>query len=207
MTRTAGATSRLAAGFTAAFWLIRRLWISYPQRAFSVSAVTGSGARTSSEGKRFVNDFMDAALQRADEVSASARIEAPGAGAERDELEQSAGDCQVLQEMDELVLVAQIAMEAEGGGDTEHRERRSRDARLVAGDERETAEELDGNGERIGELRQRQAGRGDVADRARGGGEFADDRNQEDDAEENPADEGQRCAVLTSVEGDWNRFR
>src|SRR5262249_3144464 len=68
---------------------------------------------------------------------ASTRVEAQAWGAEGDDLQQSAGDGEVLEEMDELVLVGEMEVEEDRRRQREDGERRGHRPRPVAEDERE----------------------------------------------------------------------
>lgn len=61
----------------------------------------------------------------------TAGVEAKAAGAERDNLQKTAGHRHVLEEMDELVLVSQIAVEDNCRRYREGGEDRRRDARVA----------------------------------------------------------------------------
>src|SRR5947207_259777 len=60
------------------------------------------------------------------------RVEAEPAGPERNDLQQAAGYRDVLEEVDELVQVCQVAVEASRGRKGEERQRPGSDSRVVA---------------------------------------------------------------------------
>ena len=86
---------------------------------------------------------------------AAAVIKAERTRAERDDLEQSAGHHHVLEEVDHLVLVGKITVECDRGRKRKHGERACSDAGLETGDEQKAATQLDENGDRESQLRQR----------------------------------------------------
>ena len=80
-------------------------------------------------------------------------------------LQQAAGNREILEEMDQLILVGEIRVEGQRRRDREQRQRDRRDARPISQEHRETASRLQRNGAGIGQGRKRQADRADVADR------------------------------------------
>src|SRR6516165_2190807 len=96
--------------------------------------------------------------------SPAAGVQAESARSEGGHLQKTAGHRDVLEEMDELVLVGEVVMECERGGDRERGKQCGRDASLVTGDQGQTATDLDRNGDRISKRGERQAHRGNVAD-------------------------------------------
>src|SRR5438445_8128133 len=80
--------------------------------------------------------------------SVASCVEADATGTEGDDLQQPASHRDVLEEVEELVLVGEIAVEGECGRDGEGREHSSHDARAVAREQREPANDLDEHGDR-----------------------------------------------------------
>lgn len=75
-------------------------------------------------------------------VRLAAGVEAVSAGAERHDLEQAAGHCNVLEEVDELVEVAEIVVERQCRGNAEKGKDQSNDAGLEAEDQGDAAHDL-----------------------------------------------------------------
>src|SRR5205823_7226592 len=123
-------------------------------------------------------------------LSSPIRVEAERTGPERNDLQQAAGYRDVLEEVDELVQVREVAVEASRGRKGEERQRPGSDSRVVADEQCEPSHEFDQNGERIPDLRKRQPGGRDVPDRAGGCLELPDDREEKDRAQQNAPHEG-----------------
>ena len=69
-------------------------------------------------------------------------VEAEGAGAESHDLKQSAGDGDVLQEVDKLVLIGEIAVEADGGSDREYGHDQGHKTGAIPDDQEQAAEQF-----------------------------------------------------------------
>ena len=69
------------------------------------------------------------------DLSPAAGVQAEAARSEGDHLEETAGHRDVLEEVDELILVGEVVVECERGGNRERSKQRGRDAGLVTGDQ------------------------------------------------------------------------
>jgi len=90
--------------------------------------------------------------------------------AKGNDLQQPARHRDVLDEVEQLVLVGEIIVEDECRRYREDSAHRGTDTRAVARNQSEPTEDLDKNGDREPDLREREADRLDVADR--GGGSW-----------------------------------
>ena len=134
------------------------------------------------------------------EARRASRLRRPGP--ERSHDQHAAGDRQVLHEVDLLRHLLGLrhgpeVVEDDAGEQRESGEGDDSLARVEAGHEREAAAELDDDGQRRDQLRQRQALAGDVAGGAVESGDLGEARQDEDQAEQDAADENggalQRC--------------
>src|SRR5258706_9295116 len=123
-------------------------------------------------------------------LSTAIRVEAEPTGSERNDLQQTAGNRDVLEEVDELVQIREVAVEADRGRERVDRECSGGDLRPVANEQRKPSRELDQNRDPISERRKRQADGGDVSDRGGGCLELPDDRHEKDRAQQSPPHEG-----------------
>jgi hypothetical protein len=78
--------------------------------------------------------------------SSSASVEAKATGTECDDLQKTAGHCDILEEVDELALVSQVAVEAERRRDREDRQNRRDEPGTIADNQRCAAENFDKDG-------------------------------------------------------------
>src|SRR5207245_6274305 len=85
-----------------------------------------------------------------------ASVETEGARAERRYLQQASGNRKVLHEVNHLVLIGEVEVEADCGDHREDSEDRRRDPRLVADDEQQAAAEFGRHGDGTGKGRERQ---------------------------------------------------
>src|SRR5207253_6585923 len=118
-------------------------------------------------------------------------VEAKPTGTECDDLQETAGHCDILEEVDELALVSQVAVEAECRRHREDRQNRRDEARTITDDQCCAAENFDNDGNGKSKRSEGQAGGCDVADRGGGRGELREPGNQIDCAEQYPPN--QRC--------------
>ncbi len=81
--------------------------------------------------------------------------------------------------MDHLVLVGEMSMKANGGGDRENGEDQGDQSGAVADDQQDAAEQFDGQRDAIGDIRQGQVRGLDIADGACGIGKLADATHDE----------------------------
>src|SRR6185437_2145041 len=95
-------------------------------------------------------------------------VNAHAAGTENDDVEEPTGHRQVLVEMDHVGSIADRQMHAEGGAQTEKNEQRGSPPRLEAGQQRQTADEMDRNGDPDGNVGNRYVYAGKILDCAGG---------------------------------------
>jgi hypothetical protein len=119
-------------------------------------------------------------------------VDAVPATAERDDLHKPSGESQVLHEVDELVLVGGIEVEAESGGQGKAGQRGRDKARLKAEDKKGASDDFYCDGERKSELWKRETSRIDVADRPCGIRNLVETADQEDCTKQYPADKRKR---------------
>src|ERR1700741_416460 len=105
-------------------------------------------------------------------MSGTAAIQAHAATAEGNHMQEAAGDRDILEEVDELVLVAEIAMEEHGGSKREQEKHPCGNPRAIAEQKSNSSDDLDERGETERDRRQRQSDGLDVADRHRRRGEL-----------------------------------
>src|SRR5215472_6235244 len=119
--------------------------------------------------------------------AATASIDAEAAGAESGNLQQASRHGDVLQEMKQLVLICEIVVEGQRGGNAEDREDKSGQLRLKAEDEKNSSADLDGDRDQIDERWEGQPRRCDVALGHGGGEDLADTAVKEDHGKQQAA--------------------
>ena len=117
-------------------------------------------------------------------------VDAEGPRAERSDLQQSARDHDVLEEVDHLVLVGEVAVERHRRGEREQHQRGRDEASPEAGDQQDAAAELDGHGDGESQRREGQSHGTDHLSRQPVGTEFAEAAHGEGKADQQAAGEG-----------------
>ncbi|MNL27088.1 hypothetical protein D3C87_1486550 [compost metagenome] len=118
-------------------------------------------------------------------------VDAEGTGTEGHDLDQATGHREVLQEVEQLVLVAQRVVKDERGGDREDGQSERDGPGAVARQQQQAAAQFDGNGRQVAQQRRGQAHRGDVALGRLGRCDLAKSADDEDRRQEDASDERQ----------------
>src|ERR1700726_1098416 len=105
-------------------------------------------------------------------LSTTPGVEAKAAGAEGDDLEETTGHSEVLEEIQKLHLIGEIVVECERRHDAENGEGGRNQARTIAQQQRDAAEQLDRNRDAKREHGHRKTDRLDVANHHRRSGDF-----------------------------------
>jgi len=119
---------------------------------------------TSLKSSRLRGVYIAISPRRLRSVAGCASVDAHRARAEVDDLQQAAGEHHVLEEMDHLVLIGEVAMEEDGGRQGEKRECQRNDARAVARNEECPAAQFHDDGDEPSQLGERYANAADVSD-------------------------------------------
>jgi hypothetical protein len=117
------------------------------------------------------------------------RIEAPATCPEGGKLQEPARDGDILQEMDHLVLIAEVAVSDHCGGDAPQRQNNPGEARLIADNEQYAADAFDQDRNDRGNERKRKAFRAHERHRAAEFGELLEPAQHEDYGEQEPSEE------------------
>jgi hypothetical protein len=129
--------------------------------------------------------------------STAPAIDAPGARAEGDQLQEATGHGDVLEEMYHLVRVAEIAMRDQRGRNALHRQYDPGWTRLIADDEQNAADAFDDDGDDCRQHGDRQTLRAHKGDGAIEIHELLDATQNEDDGKQQPSQ--QRGAIVQRV--------
>lgn len=120
-------------------------------------------------------------------VLGATRIQAETPGAEGGDLQQPARHGRVLEEVDELVLVAQLIVERERGGHAEDGKPGCYQTCAISQDQGDATDRFNQNGNRQWQRGEWQADRFDVADHASRRAELTDARGQNTGTQQNTA--------------------
>jgi hypothetical protein len=132
--------------------------------------------------------------------SSAASVEAKPAGTECDDLQETAGHCDILEEVDELALVRQVAVEAKCRRHREDRQNRRDEPRTITHDQRCAAENFDNHGNGKSKRSEGKPGGCDVADRGGRRGELREPGNQINCAEQYPVPVGNLIRLASEAE-------
>src|ERR1700733_15291136 len=117
-------------------------------------------------------------------------VNAQRARAEIDDLQQAAGDHDVLEEMDHLVLIGEISMKANGSCQGEQGDYQRNSARSVAEEEQGPPAHFHGHRDKPCQLRERQSGAANVSNCSVVCRELAQAAQNEGSADHDSAEQG-----------------
>jgi hypothetical protein len=126
------------------------------------------------------------------------RIEAPATCPEGGKLKEAAGHGDILQEMDHLVLIAEVAVRDERGGDAPSRQDNPCQARLITNNEQYAADAFHHDRNDRGNERKRKAFRAHERHRAAEFGELLEPAQHEDHGKQEPTEES-GCMFVADI--------